>query len=253
MLSSLMNQIDALVRVWSESKYVLVFTGAGISTASDIPDFRGPDGLWKEWRPVYYQDFLVSHQSRVEHWQFKLAGWDAFRFAQPNEAHVALADLQCGGWIHKLVTQNIDGLHQLAGSPEEAVVELHGTNRRIKCVQCGRLVDPEPVYERFRKTHEPPICDCGGFLKPATVSFGQSMPEKPMRIAFDAAHRTDLAVSVGSSLTVEPAASVPLTAKHSGAFYAIINRGSTGHDAFADLVLDEDVTRVLPEVARLLR
>ncbi len=247
-----MNQIDTLVRVISESKYVLLFTGAGISTASGIPDFRGPDGLWKEWRPVYYQDFLGSHQSRVEHWQFKLAGWEAFRFAQPNEAHVAIADLQSRGWIHMLVTQNIDGLHQLAGSPEEAVVELHGTNRGIECVRCRRRTDPEPVYENFRRTQDPPTCECGGFLKPATVSFGQSMPEKAMRTAFDAARRSDLAVSVGSSLTVEPAASVPLAAKHSGAYYAIINRGSTPHDTSADLVLDEDVTRVLPEVARRL-
>ena len=247
-----MNQIDTLIKVWSESKSVLVFTGAGVSTASGIPDFRGPDGLWKEWRPVYYQDFLASHESRVDHWQFKLAGWDAFRSARPNGAHLAIADLQDGGWIQTLVTQNIDGLHQLAGSPDETVVELHGTNRRIECVQCGCQADPEPVYEQFRRTHNPPKCDCGGFLKPATVSFGQSMPEKPMRIAYDAARRSDLAVSVGSSLTVEPAASVPLTARQSGAFYAIINRGSTPHDASADLVLDEDVTRLLPEVSRRL-
>ncbi len=248
-----MNPIETLIKVWSESKYVLVFTGAGISTASGIPDFRGPDGLWKEWRPVYFQDFLASHESRVEHWQFKLAGWDAFRSAEPNGGHLAIADLQGGGWIQTLVTQNIDGLHQLAGSPDEAVVELHGTNRRIECIQCGRQADPEPVYEGFRRTSEPPNCDCGGFLKPATISFGQSMPEKPIRIAYEAAGSADLAVSVGSSLTVEPAASVPLTARQSGAFYAIINRGPTAHDASADLVLDEDVTRVLPEVSRRLR
>jgi len=247
-----MNQIDTLIKVWSESKYVFVFTGAGISTASGIPDFRGPDGLWEKWRPVYYQDFLASHESRVEHWQFKLAGWDAFRSAKPNQAHLAIADLQDGGWIQTLVTQNIDGLHQLAGSTDKTVVELHGTNRRIECVQCGCQADPEAVYEQFRSTHNPPKCDCGGFLKPATVSFGQSMPEKPIRIAYDAARRADLAVSVGSSLTVEPAASVPLTARQSGAFYAIINRGSTPHDASADLVLDEDVTQVLPEVSRRL-
>ena len=247
-----MNQLDDLVRVISEAKYVLVFTGAGISTASGIPDFRGPRGLWKKWRPVYFEDFLGSHRSRVEHWQFKLAGWDAFRFARPNPAHAAIADLQNGGWIHKLVTQNIDGLHQAAGSPEEGVVELHGTNRRIECVKCRGETDPDPVYEAFRKTHEPPVCECGGFLKPATISFGQSMPEEPMRTAMEAARRCDLAVSAGSSLTVEPAASVPLTAKHSGACYAIINRGSTPHDASADVLLDEDVTRILPEVARRL-
>ena len=173
--------------------------------------------------------------------------WD--RAAPPNEAHRALADLQCGGRIHKLVTQNIDGLHQLAGHPRDSVIELHGTNRLVQCVRCNQKSDPEPAYEAFRSTNNPPLCECGGFLKPATVSFGQNMPREPMRKALEAAGQADLVVSSGSSLTVEPAASVPLTARQSGAFYAIVNQGPTAHDGCADLVINRDVTRVLPEVA----
>ena len=247
-----MSQIDRLVEVWLGSRSVLVFTGAGISTASGIPDFRGPKGLWKKWKPVYYQDFLASHQSRIEHWRFKLAGWHAFREASPNGAHKALAELQRSGRIQKLVTQNIDGLHQLAGYPQDAVIELHGTNCLVQCVRCNRKSDPGPAYESFRNTNEPPLCECGGFLKPATVSFGQNMPWEPMQKALEAAEQADLVVSSGSSLSVEPAASVPLTAKQSGAFYAIVNQGSTAHDAYADLIITGDVTLVLPAVSRKL-
>ena len=247
-----MSQIDRLVEIWLASRSVLVFTGAGISTASGIPDFRGPKGLWRKWQPVYYQDFLASHRSRIEHWRFKLAAWDAFQEASPNGAHTALAELQRRGWIQTLVTQNIDGLHQLAGCPQNAVIELHGTNCLVQCLRCNQKSDPGPAYESFRNTNEPPLCKCGGCLKPATVSFGQSMPREPMRKALEAAAQADLVVSSGSSLSVEPAASVPLTAKQSGAFYAIVNQGCTAHDAYADLIISGDVTLVLPTVAREL-
>ncbi len=227
----------------------LVFTGAGISTGSGIPDFRGPQGVWKKWAPVYYQEFLVSHEARIRHWQYKLEGWEGFRDAKPNSAHRALSRLDRQGRLDALVTQNIDGLHQLAGHPPGRVIELHGTNRMVECIGCGSRRDPDPVYSKFARTGDPPQCTCGGFLKPATVSFGQAMPRDKLEQAFEAAGRAQVVCSIGSTLEVEPAASVPRAAQQDGAFYAIINRGPTAHDTIADLKIEGDVNRILPELA----
>ncbi len=234
------------------AKKVLVFTGAGISTGSGIPDFRGPNGLWKRWVPVYFDEFLSSHEARVRHWEYKLEGWPGFRAARPNAAHQALVDLERMGRLDLLVTQNIDGLHQMAGNSPKRVIELHGSNRRIECVQCGKDSDPDSVFERFRTTRQPPVCECGGFLKPATVSFGQAMPMDKLRAAFETARQADLAISVGSTLEVAPAASVPRTAHAAGAFYVIVNRGPTAHDDLADLRIAGDAGVVLPAVVQIL-
>ena len=231
---------------------VLAFTGAGISTASGIPDFRGPQGLWKKWRPVYYDEFMSSREARIRHWQFKLEGWHEFRDAQPNPAHSALFELDRLGCLEVLVTQNIDGLHQLAGHPEDRVIELHGTNRKIECQTCGQLFDPDPIFEQFQRTREPPLCRCEGFLKPATISFGQAMPHEKLRQAFSAASRVDLVLAIGSTLEVEPAASVPRSAKELGAVYIIVNRGPTAQDQLADLRIEGDATIVLPAAVREL-
>lgn len=237
----------------SKANRVFAFTGAGISTASGIPDFRGPQGLWKKWQPVYYDDFMNSHKARVRHWEFKLQGWDEIRDAQPNPAHRALYELEQIGRLDSLVTQNIDGLHQLAGHPEDRVIELHGTNRKIECQTCGQLCEPDPVFKDFKRTGEPPLCSCKGFLKPATVSFGQAMPQDKLREAFLAASRADLVIAVGSTLEVEPAASVPRSAKEHGAVYVIVNQGPTAHDQLSDLRIEGDATAVLPEAVRALR
>jgi NAD-dependent deacetylase len=243
------KELAPLVERLRGRRRLLVFTGAGISTGSGIPDFRGPDGLWKKWTPVYYQEFLASHEARVRHWQFKLQGWTGFRDARPNAAHGALARLDRMGFLDAVVTQNIDGLHQLAGHRPERVIELHGTNRMVECVRCGKRGDPDPVYSEFARTGDPPRCGCGGFLKPATVSFGQAMPQDKMTQAFEAAARAEVVCSIGSTLEVEPAASVPRAAQQSGAFYAVINRGSTAHDAIADLRIEGDVNHILPALA----
>ncbi|GAB4249212.1 MAG: NAD-dependent protein deacetylase [Acidobacteriota bacterium] len=233
-----------------QARFVLVFTGAGISTGSGIPDFRGPQGLWKTWQPVYYDEFLASPAARKRHWDFKLESWRQFRDARPNPAHRALVQLEHLGRLHCLVTQNIDGLHQQAGSSEDLVIELHGTNRVIECVDCGRRYDPDPIFAAYARTREVPLCTaCGGFLKPATVMFGQPMPEEAVRRALDAAARSDLVMAVGSSLEVYPAASVPLTAKRHGAFYAILNLGPTAQDHACDLRLEGDVVALLPRLA----
>lgn len=245
-------KIDRLAQRFRPGKNVLVFTGAGISTGSGIPDFRGPDGVWKRHRPVYYDEFLRSRQARIRHWEYKLEGWAGFRDARPNAAHKALVELERGGFLNLLVTQNIDGLHQLAGQSDDRVVELHGTNRQIECISCGRRSDPDPVFALFRETREPPQCECGGLLKPATVSFGQAMPVDKLERAFHAARRADLVLAVGSTLEVEPAASVPRQAKLVGAFYAIVNRGPTAHDDLADLRFEGDAAAILPALVERL-
>lgn len=239
---------ERFIELLKQSRQVLIFTGAGISTGSGIPDFRGPQGLWKKWKPVYYQEFLSSHEARVRHWKFKLAGWKEFRDARPNAAHRALVELERKGKLSAVVTQNIDGLHQLAGQSEEKLIELHGTNRQVECLTCGRRLDPDSCYRSFEGDGQPPRCDCGGFLKPATVSFGQQMPMDLLDRAFRLASEADLVLSLGSTLEVEPAASVPRTAYEQGAPYVIVNRGPTAHDRLAHLRIDADVTRLLPDV-----
>ncbi len=234
-----------LVEQLSTARRLLIFTGAGISTGSGIPDFRGPKGLWTKFQPVYYQDFISSHEARVEHWTYKLTGWKEFREARPNAGHRALVELDESGIVSAVVTQNIDGLHQLAGHSDEMVVELHGTNRKIECCTCGQRDEPDPYFDRFEATREPPLCGCGGFLKPATISFGQAMPIDKMEAALQAAERSDMVLAIGSTLEVHPAASVPVRAQQTGSFYAILNMGPTAHDEIADLKIDGDASEIL--------
>ena len=243
--------LDSFETFLTESARPLFFTGAGMSTGSGIPDFRGPQGVWKTRKPVYYQDFLASEEARVEYWDYKLEGFEQFRDAEPNPAHRALAELEKMGKVSALVTQNIDGLHQDAGS--SSVIELHGTNREIECVRCGKRTRPAAAFEEFKRTRKCPVCPCGGYLKAATVSFGQAMPEDCVEKAFAAAARADLAVSVGSTLEVQPAASVPLVVLEKGAPYVVINRGETAHDPIATLRLEGDVSEILPAVVQRLK
>jgi NAD-dependent deacetylase len=232
----------------ARARRVLVFTGAGVSTGSGIPDFRGEKGVWKSRRPVYFQDFLASEEARVEHWDYKLEGYEAFRDAKPNAAHEALVGLERRGRLELLVTQNIDGLHHEAGHAPDKVVELHGTNRVIRCLSCGAESEPAAAFAAFRRTRACPTCPCGGFLKPATVSFGQAMPQEPLAKAMRAARNADLVLALGSTLEVQPAASVPLAAQRKGVPYVIVNLGPTAHDPLAAVKLDGDVCAVVPEL-----
>jgi NAD-dependent deacetylase len=227
---------------------ILVFTGAGISTGSGIPDFRGPDGVWKRRQPVYYQDFMRSEAARVEHWDYKLEGWPAFRDARPNANHQAAVRLERAGKLAAVVTQNIDGLHSRAGTSAERLVELHGTNSLVECQTCGRRSDPGPHFEAFRKTRRPPQCECGGFLKPATISFGQNLKNEDLERAQQAASVADLVLALGSTLSVYPAANIPLIAASHGAPYVVINRGPTKHDGLAEVTLrlEGDVGEIFP-------
>jgi NAD-dependent deacetylase len=228
---------------------ILIFTGAGISTQSGIPDFRGPQGVWTRRKPVYYQDFMTSEAARIEHWDYKLEGWEGFRTARPNATHHAIVKLERAGKLLMVVTQNIDGLHSLAGTTPERLVELHGTNSRVECQTCHEFTDPAPHFEYFRAHRKPPICHCGGFLKPATISFGQNLNPRAIARAQEAALEADLVVALGSTLSVYPAASIPLLAAQRGAPYIIINRGPTDHDhePGVSLRFDGDVTSLFHE------
>lgn len=239
---------ESLVTLLASSKRILIFTGAGVSTGSGIPDFRGPNGIWQHRKPVYYEEFLNSEASRIEHWDYKLETWPAFRDAQPNAAHKAIVRLLEADKLLMVVTQNVDGLHRRAGIPQERLVEIHGTNGLVECQSCHQQFDPEPAFESFRQTRQPPICDCGGFLKPATISFGQSLRSEDLIRAQDAAEKADLVLALGSSLSVYPAAQIPLVALKAGATYGIINRGPTDHDELPEvhLRIEGDVNEVFP-------
>jgi len=237
-----------LVTLLSRSRRILVFTGAGISTGSGIRDFRGPQGVWRTRQPVYFEEFVASEAARIEYWDQKLEAWPSFRSARPNAAHEAIAALDRAGRVETVVTQNIDGLHARSGIPGERLVELHGTNGRVECLSCHARTEPGPHMDAFARTRTPPVCPCGGLLKPATISFGQGLRPDDLRSAARAAERCDLALALGSTLSVYPASSFPLAAAGRGVPYVVVNRGPTEHDSHPALTLrlEGDVVEVLP-------
>jgi NAD-dependent deacetylase len=244
----------ALVEYLRLAHQIMVFTGAGISTASGIPDFRGPQGVWTRQKPVYYQDFMASEDARIEHWGNKLEGWPAMVAARPNAVHRAIVKLEEAEKIGSVVTQNIDGLHSLAGTRPDLLVELHGTNLLVECQSCHWRGDPEPQLDYFREHGKSPLCAaCGGFLKMATISFGHGLAPSSLDRASDAAGKADLVIALGSTLSVHPAASFPLMGARRGIPYVIINRGVTDHDdeAVVSLRLDGDVGEIFSRTVDL--
>ena len=191
---------------------------------------------------------MTSEGARIEHWDYKLEAWEAFRQARPNAVHLAIARLENARKVRCVVTQNIDGLHSLAGTSAQRLVELHGTNAQVECQSCHERDDPTPHFEYFRRTRQPPLCRCGGFLKPATISFGQNLDPAVLEHAAQAAATADLVVALGSTLSVYPAASFPLLAAERGAPYIIVNRGATEHDNLpcVALRLDGEVQELFP-------
>lgn len=194
------------------ARRILVFTGAGVSTRSGIPDYRGPQGTWTKRRPTDYRSFMSSDEARRDYWDYKLEAWDQWRDAVPNATHEACVELERAGRLEMVVTQNIDGLHRKACTSAARLVEIHGTNDEIECQSCGSRSEPLQHYAAFRATLTPPVCTCGGFLKPATISFGQSLREDDVERAVEAAAACDLVVALGSTLSVYPAAGIPLIA-----------------------------------------
>ena len=238
-LESKILELAALV---SSSRYLVAFSGAGISTESGIPDFRGPQGIWTKMRPIELQEFLRDPEARREYWRRKIEGYPRMRDARPNEGHLALARLFAAGYLRTMITQNVDGLHQKAGIPADRVIELHGSNACVACLQCRRRFEWEEVLPFFEQHPAPstecPRCDgCGGWLKPATISFGQAMPEEQTRTAFAEARKADLLITVGTSLQVFPAAGIPGETRGHGGKVAIINNQPTELDHQADLIV----------------
>ncbi len=231
----------------AKSSRIVGFTGAGISTESGIPDFRSPNSIWANNRIIEYGEFINSRAGRIEYWRQKVAMWPEMRDAQPNAGHCAFAELERRGKLRAMITQNIDGLHQRAGNAH--VIELHGTTVECECLTCGMRISMDEAIDRVNSGDLAPECDvCGGLLKPATISFGQSMPALAMKAAVEACQDCDVFLAVGSSLVVYPAASLPELAKQSGAALIIINRTPTPLDGIADLVVAEEIGKALPKL-----
>jgi NAD-dependent deacetylase len=238
------------------SKKLVVFTGAGLSTESGIPDFRSPGGVWDRYNPedFYFQNFLASEASREKYWTMSSEMYEPMKKAQPNLAHLAIAELEQMGKLDCVITQNIDGLHFKAGNSEEKVIQLHGTAMHVTCLNCGKRYGREAIQERIRKGEKAPHCeDCRGPLKPATISFGQAMPEKETQEAYHRSSLSDLFIVIGSSLVVQPAASMPLVAKRNGAKLVIINRDPTPYDDMADQVIHSEAGPTMATILEKVR
>ena len=245
------SPIEKLANAIRQRGDVVVFSGAGISTESGVPDFRGPDGMWRAVRPVTFQEFLASTQGRAAYWAYKIPLAKSMTGVKPNAAHKAVAELFHRGKVRLVVTQNIDGLHQAAGLPEDELVELHGNGLRTGCLDCDFDQDTLAVIEDMQQQgREFPLCpECGGDkLKPRTVSFGQNLNEEAIMRAQRAAESCGILLVIGSSLTVSPANHLPILAKQAGALVAIINRGETQMDNLADIRIDGLAGEVLTDV-----
>ena len=242
-------KIEQLAQAIMTGKNCVVFTGAGISTESGIPDYRSQGGIWDQFRPVYFDEFMASKESRVEYWRQKEELYNDLRKAKPNAAHLAVAALYQGGFVQAVITQNIDGLHQQAGIPDEDVIELHGSNRRVRCMSCLEISSIHAAHLRIKSGDLAPECTCGGYLKPDTVSFGQSMPAVELQRAVTLSNTCEVFIVVGSTLLVQPAALLPDYARRAGAFLAIVNLSQTPYDGICDVLIQEKAGVALPEIA----
>ncbi len=240
------EQIAQLRRLIDDAQRIVFFTGAGISTESGIPDFRSPGGIWSNNQPIDYGDFIASEEMRRESWRRKFNVDETFSQAEPNAGHKVIADLIGSGKASSVITQNVDGLHQASGVPDEQVIELHGNATYASCLDCGARHELEPIRETFAVDETLPTCHlCGGIVKTATISFGQAMPEAEMIRSEEETLACDLFIAIGSSLVVYPAAAFPTVAKRKGAKLVILNRDSTDQDYLADLVLNLEIGETL--------
>jgi len=244
------NKIQLFRSLISKSRQGVIFTGAGISTESGIPDFRSPGGIWTKYQPIDFRDFMASEEMRRESWRRKFASDEIMRKARPNAGHLAVDKMVASEKVSHVITQNIDGLHQLSGIPDDRVIELHGNATYAKCLDCGKQFELDDIIKVFENNETLPVCDtCSGIVKTATISFGQAMPLAEMQAAEDATLACDLFIAIGSSLVVYPAAGFPKLAKQNGAKLVILNRDPTPLDGMADLVLNAEIGPTLQEVA----
>ncbi|MBW2607893.1 MAG: Sir2 family NAD-dependent protein deacetylase [Deltaproteobacteria bacterium] len=233
----------------SETSKNVIFTGAGISTESGIPDYRSKGGIWDKFRPVYFDEFMSSKESRIEYWRRWLELYQDLTQAKPNPAHLAITKLHKMGLLEAVITQNIDGLHQQAGLPDDKIIELHGSTRRIRCMHCSKISSIQEAKKRLDDGDNAPECECGGYLKPDTISFGQAMPADKVEQAVILSKNSNFFMVVGSTLVVQPAAHMPIYAKNSGAFLAIINLSETPCDGICDVRINGKAGEVLEKIA----
>jgi NAD-dependent deacetylase len=246
MASDTGTKVEQLKRWIGETRSGVAFTGAGISTESGIPDFRGKDGFWTKHQPIMFDRFVADPAMRRESWKRKFSMDATFKAAKPNTGHLALAALHARGHLSHVITQNVDNLHQDSGVPAAHVIELHGNGSYARCLECGLRHELAWIRERLAPDFTPPDCrECGGIIKTATISFGQSMPADEMQRAEAATRSADLFLAIGSSLVVYPAAGFPVLAKRNGARLVIINREPTELDELADLVINDEIGTVL--------
>jgi NAD-dependent deacetylase len=237
-----------LARLIADARRLVLFTGAGISTESGIPDFRSPGGVWSKMKPIYYQDFVADPAKRREAWERAFSGRAGWVGRAPNAGHEAVARLIAQDKATCVITQNVDNLHQESGVPAHRVIELHGNASFASCLECAERHELAELKESFLRAGEIPYCRrCGGLVKTATISFGQTMPVEPMVRAEAATLECDAFLVLGSSLVVHPAAGFPLMAKRNGAKLAIVNREPTELDAYADLVLHDEIGPALTQ------
>ena len=247
-----MTDAGKLARMISDARRVMIFTGAGISTESGIPDFRSPGGVWSKMSPIYFQDFVSSREARRESWNRVFNRTEGWTGAKPNVGHFAIADLVKSGKVSSVVTQNVDNLHQDSGVPDDKVIEIHGNASYGKCLQCGKRYEFETLKARWENDEDLTCIFCTGLIKNATISFGQAMPEDKMLQASEEALLCDLVIVLGSSLVVYPASAIPMEAKRNGDKMVIINREPTDQDPFADLVLHTEIGPLMTDTMALL-
>jgi NAD-dependent deacetylase len=246
-----MDYIEQVADMVVGAKRVVVFTGAGFSTESNIPDFRGPQGVWSKFDPdeLNLPNFLRSEEIREKYWQVHRLFWEAVKDAKPNSGHYAVTELHNIGKLDCVITQNTDGLHQKSGTPEEKMLELHGTMHWVDCLDCHKRYPRDYAHQKMLTGEKVPRCgECKGILKPATVAYGQSMPVRETNEAVARSSACDLFLAAGSSLVVYPAAQMPLLAKQNGAKLVIINMTDTPHDGHADVVIKEKTGETMAKI-----
>ena len=243
------NKIRNIAQKICDAQNVIVFTGAGISTESGVPDYRSQGGLWDRFTPVYFDDFMSSEAARIRYWEQRMEMENGLKHAQPNTGHMAIALLHEMGRLTAVITQNIDGLHQASGIPGGKIIELHGNTRRVRSMTCQALISWEAAENMILSGNKAPRCQCGGYYKPDTISFGQAMPRKETQKAARLSSQCDLFLVVGSTLLVQPAALMPGYARDSGAFLAIINLSPTPYDDLCQEMIREKAGPVLSDIA----
>jgi NAD-dependent deacetylase len=244
------SKITLIARKIRENGKNIVFTGAGISTESGIPDYRSQGGIWDKFRPVYFDEFMSSRDAREEYWQRWKELYKGITRAKPNSGHSSIAQLYQMGLLNAVITQNVDGLHQDSGLADEKIIELHGNTRRIRCMTCRKIVSTQETHRRLESGDPAPECDCGGYLKPDTISFGQAMPVVEVEKATTLSQTCDFILVVGSTLLVQPAAHMPIYAKQNSAFLAIVNLSQTPCDDMCDVLIRAKAGAVLQRIVK---